>query len=172
MAANTALVVRQPAPQPGPKRRNGRGSTKGRIGIRQVGFGVAGAAASAAVAAGLCSWFGMRPMWAGAATGGLGTLGAIASRGPALRPFAAGAALGGGAVALTGALGNFAAPEKKADKTEKDDKGGKSGPPLLSAPPSNTKNANAMPRSAGSMTDAMREQIARAMQETRYRDRR
>lgn len=195
MAARTALVVRQPAPPAPPPapvvatpKRRGRNNNRGKMGVRQGLIGLGGATTSALLSAGLCHWFGVKPQYAGLATGGAGVLGAFLADGP-VRPFAAGAAIGGGAVALSSWVGRFSAP-KKDDKKDDKDQSGQGGqkqltagaPDVVSAPPSNAKDANSPPsnakqsanpqsgyRSASTVSDQMRQQIRQAMRDTQYR---
>ncbi len=170
MAASTAIVVRRQhhhATRETPritattttKRRARRANA---VNLKQIGYGVAGAAASAAVTAGLVSWLDMRPWVAGLATGGIGAVSAVALGGPIVRPFAAGAALAGGAVAMTSAL----LPIRKASPTtdQKQDTKQLASGPATSGPASS--GTAAAPRQAGTVSDAMRMQIRQAMRQT------
>lgn len=163
MAASTAIVVRRRTPTAEPTitatmKRRARGHRRGNaVNLKQLGYGIAGAAASATVTAGLVSWLDMRPWIAGLATGGIGAVGAVALSGPIMRPFATGAALAGGAVAMTSALLPVRqVPAKSPDKEQKEP-----------AKQLSSGSASAAPsqREAGTVSDAMRMQIRQAMRQ-------
>lgn len=141
-------------------KRRARGHRGNALDLKQIGYGVAGAAASAAVTAGLVTWLDMRPWIAGLATGGIGAVGAVALGGPIMRPFATGAALAGGAVAMTSAL----LPVKKMPSTTPDTEQKEPAKQLPSGAPSSPSSTSSQ-RQAGSVSDAMRMQIRQAMRQ-------
>jgi len=161
VAASTAIVVRRkPTAEPtitATTKRRARGHRGNAVNLKQIGYGVAGAAASAAVTAGLVSWLDMRPWVAGLATGGIGAVSAVALGGPIVRPFATGAALAGGAVAMTSALLPVRRlPSKPPDKEQKEPAKQLAAGSAGSAPSQ---------REAGSVSDAMKMQIRQAMRQ-------
>jgi hypothetical protein len=156
------------------KRSRSRGGKK--IGTREIGLAIAGMAAGSAATAGFC-WAGLSPKWAGTITGGVGAIGAAASKGRNVRPLATGVALSGGGVAVAGWLVDMQAnktreeDKKKADAKQKQIDSGKT--EVVDNVPANAKNANAAPyRQSGgadSITENMRAHIARAKAAAGYR---
>jgi hypothetical protein len=159
MAKTTALVLAPRSTTPAaPTKRRSVSRMKPKLTGRQAAVLGVGAAAAGIATAALYKVFGVSPMWGGVVSAAAGGAATALTHGENSRPFAAGVAVGGSAIALTsGVVRHFVDQEVKAELDEqKKEQVANRAPPTAAAPAGGA-------RSAGTVTDEMRRRIAREL---------